>query len=89
MPRNFFRRIESLFPVEDPALRRRLKTELLDLALADEARAWQLRADGAYRRVKPKNRPPLRSQVEFVRLAESAAPPRSRPKPRPPARLFA
>ncbi len=27
MPRNFFRRIEAVFPIEDPALRRRIETE--------------------------------------------------------------
>jgi polyphosphate kinase len=74
MPRNFFRRIEAVFPVEDPALRRRVKTELLDIPLADEARAWKLQASGVYRRPRPKTKPPLRSQVEFIRLAAGAPP---------------
>ena len=89
MPRNFFRRIESAFLVEDAALRRRVKMELLGIPLADEARAWMLRADGAYRRVRPKSRPALRSQVEFIRLAGGVPPEPPRPKPRPAARLFA
>jgi len=82
MPRNFFRRIESAFPVEDAALRRRVKNELLGIPLADEARAWLLRAGGAYRRARPKSRPALRSQVEFIRLAAGppAKPPRQRPR---------
>ena len=82
MPRNFFRRIESAFPVEDAALRRRVKMELLGIPLADEARAWLLRANGAYRRARPKSRPALRSQVEFLRLAGGAPakPPRQKPR---------
>jgi polyphosphate kinase len=80
MPRNFFRRIEAVFPVEDAALRRRVKTELLGIPLADEARAWLLQASGAYRRARPKSRPALRSQLEFIRLARGAAvPPRRKP----------
>jgi polyphosphate kinase len=73
MPRNFYRRIEAVFPVEDPALRRRVKTELLDIPLADEARAWLLQANGIYRRARPKSKPPRRSQLEFIRLAHDAA----------------
>jgi polyphosphate kinase len=78
MPRNFFRRIEAVFPVEDPGLRRRVKTELLDIPLADEARAWLLQPDGSYRRPRPKKRPALRSQMEFIKLAGGfpAQPPR-------------
>jgi polyphosphate kinase len=82
MPRNFFRRIESVFPVEDAALRHRVRTELLDIPLADEARAWLLQADGSYRRARPKSRPPRRSQVEFIKLAGGATPPPPRPKSR-------
>jgi polyphosphate kinase len=89
MPRNFFRRIESVFPVEDPALQRRIKTELLGIPLADEARAWLLRANGAYCRPRPKRRPALRSQVEFIRLAGGAPPAPPRRKPRRTGRVLA
>ncbi len=33
MPRNFFRRIEAVFPIEDPKLRLRVKNELLGIRL--------------------------------------------------------
>jgi polyphosphate kinase len=69
MPRNFFQRIEAVFPVEDPALRRRVKEEFLGIPLQDEAKAWRLRPDGAYVRPRPKKRPLLRSQMEFIKLA--------------------
>jgi polyphosphate kinase len=85
MPRNFFRRIEAVFPVEDPALRRRVETELLGIPLADEARAWLLQASGTYKRARPKRRPGLRSQMEFIRLAGTppAVPPRRKAPGRP------
>jgi len=73
MPRNFFRRIEAVFPVEDPALRERIRAELLAIPLADEARAWWLQPDGTYRRPRSKNKNPLRSQQEFIRLARKNA----------------
>jgi polyphosphate kinase len=68
MPRNFFRRIEVLFPIEDPRLRRRVKNELLAIPLSDNVKAWFLQADGLYRRAVQSG-PPRRSQAEFIRLA--------------------
>jgi polyphosphate kinase len=66
MPRNFFRRIETVFPVEDPALRERVKNELLDTCLADNLKSWHLRADGRYERRQSADEPPRRSQLEFI-----------------------
>jgi polyphosphate kinase len=66
MPRNFFRRIEAVFPIEDARLRRRIKNELLGIPLADNVKAWFLHADGLYRRAA-RTGPPLRSQAEFIR----------------------
>jgi polyphosphate kinase len=48
MPRNFFRRIEVLFPIEDPELRRRLTDDLLSMELQDNDGARLLQANGAY-----------------------------------------
>ncbi|HSH16244.1 MAG TPA: polyphosphate kinase 1, partial [Verrucomicrobiae bacterium] len=50
MPRNFFRRIEVVFPVEDGVLRERIIGEVLALPLADNVKARLLRADGSYHR---------------------------------------
>ncbi|HEY3914201.1 MAG TPA: polyphosphate kinase 1 [Verrucomicrobiae bacterium] len=66
MARNFFRRIEAVFPIEDPRLRRRLKDELLAIPLADTVKAWELQSDGQYQRVKGRG---VRSQDEFVKIA--------------------
>ena len=47
MPRNLDRRVEALFPVEDPEAQRRLE-EILDLCRADDRLAWELQPDGSY-----------------------------------------
>ena len=70
MPRNFFRRIEVVFPVEDPALRDRIVTQILALQLADNTKASLLAPDGTYARPVRKKDTDLRgSQVEFMALA--------------------
>jgi polyphosphate kinase len=51
MPRNFFRRVEVVFPILDPVLRQRIKTEVLLGALADNTKARELLPDGTHRRV--------------------------------------
>ena len=50
MPRNLDRRVEVLFPVSAPELVGRLEA-ILDLALADDTEAWELRPDGTWTRV--------------------------------------
>jgi polyphosphate kinase len=54
MPRNLSRRVETLFPIEDPALARRLLQEILELRLRDNVKARELMPDGSYRRVTPR-----------------------------------
>jgi polyphosphate kinase len=51
MPRNFFRRIESVFPIEKPALRRRL-THILETYLKDTKNARILHNNGSYHKVR-------------------------------------
>jgi polyphosphate kinase len=48
MPRNFFRRVEALFPIEDPELRRRIVDELLPTELRDNVDARELQPDGTF-----------------------------------------
>ncbi|HAV12243.1 MAG TPA: polyphosphate kinase 1, partial [Opitutae bacterium] len=50
MPRNFYRRIEAVFPVEEPALRDRL-IDILETYLKDTKNARILRSNGAYHRI--------------------------------------
>ena len=48
MPRNFERRVEVMFPVEDPELKRRLCDEIMPVYLEDNSRARVLMPDGHY-----------------------------------------
>jgi polyphosphate kinase len=68
MPRNFLRRIEVMFPVEDPAIRQRLLDEVLGVALRDNVKARQLLVDGSYVPVG-RDSAPVRSQGLLMELA--------------------
>jgi polyphosphate kinase len=89
MPRNFFRRVEVVFPIEDGNLRDRVKHEVLDRVLADNVKARVLGADGVYHQLAPKRGgKPVRSQLEFIQHATVEPAPRrrtSREKARGPA----
>jgi len=52
MERNFFRRVETAFPLLDSELRDRVIADL-QTYLADNTQAWILDADGEYRRLVP------------------------------------
>ena len=71
MPRNFRRRVEIMFPVEDPRLKNRIIEGVLSVALADNVKARVLDPDGIYRRVPPAKpgEPMIRSQIEFQNMA--------------------
>jgi len=71
MPRNFRRRVEIMFPIEDPNLRRRVVEGILGVVLADNVKARELQSDGTYRRVNPAapGEPSVRCQLEFQNMA--------------------
>jgi polyphosphate kinase len=50
MPRNLDRRVEAVVPVTDAACKKEI-VQFLDLALADDTLAWELAADGTWRKV--------------------------------------
>jgi polyphosphate kinase len=54
MPRNIYRRVEVLFPVQDQRLVKEIRERVLGVYLADNLRARRLNPDGTYTRVKPK-----------------------------------
>jgi polyphosphate kinase len=67
MPRNLDRRVETLFPIQDPRLVRYLRDHVLATCLADTVKARRLRPDGTYERVKPApEEPPLDSQQRLI-----------------------
>jgi polyphosphate kinase len=67
MPRNFFRRVEACFPIEDERLRDRVIDESLLRYLADNTQAWELQQDGSYKRLRPGNRKPRSAQTELLK----------------------
>jgi polyphosphate kinase len=76
MPRNFVRRVEVMFPVEDAGLRDRLVNEVLSLMLSDNVKARRLLPDGSYERLKPPaptEGEAVRSQQRFMELARARA----------------
>jgi polyphosphate kinase len=73
MPRNLYRRIEVMFPVEQQDLKDRVINEVLELAFADNVKARRLLPDGTYEYVaRPDDAPRMRSQKRFIELAREA-----------------
>ncbi len=74
MQRNFFRRLEIAFPIEEPSLRKRICNEIFPILLADNVKAWLLQPDGSYLRAEPaKGEKPSRSQMEFIALSDATS----------------
>src|SRR5213595_782500 len=66
MPRNFFRRVEIAFPVEQPSLRDEIIDEILPKFVHDRVKARELQPDGSYRRLKPEGKEPReQAQLQF------------------------
>jgi polyphosphate kinase len=53
MERNLDRRVEVVFPVEDREWAAEIRDEILPAYLNDTHNAWELGADGVYRRIEP------------------------------------
>ncbi|MEA3350780.1 MAG: polyphosphate kinase 1 [Chloroflexota bacterium] len=67
MPRNLYRRVETLFPVEDPQLKTALRDEILNIHLKDNVKARRMLPNGEYERVQPKDgEPELNSQLWLI-----------------------
>ncbi len=74
MDRNLSRRVEVVFPIEQPDLKRRLIDEILATSLADNVKARRLLPDGRWERVVPQpGELRVRSQERFLELALAAA----------------
>ncbi len=73
MARNLDNRVELVGPIDDPAACAEIQ-DVLDLQLADTALAWELGADGGWRRVTPPpGAEPLNSQDALMELAAQQA----------------
>jgi polyphosphate kinase len=63
MQRNLDRRVEQLFPLREERHREKVR-RLLELQLADTANAWELKPDGSFERLHPRDgEEPLDSQA--------------------------
>jgi polyphosphate kinase len=70
MPRNINRRVEVLFPVQNPELVRYLRSEVLQAYLSDNVKARLMKPDGSYERLKPKaGETPLNIQAWLLQRA--------------------
>jgi polyphosphate kinase len=70
MPRNFRKRAEILYPIEDTELKARIIDEILMTYLGDNVKARLMQPDGSYVRVTPKGgAKPVRSQSALIAIA--------------------
>jgi polyphosphate kinase len=70
MPRNFFRRVELMFPVLAPELSSRILKEIIPVYLADNMRARQLDAEGVFHLLHPApGETPVRCQIQMLEQA--------------------
>ncbi len=75
MPRNLNRRVEILFPVEDPAIVRRLRDDILGVYLRDNVKARSMQADGSYVHARPADgEEAIDSQAWFIEHAADRVP---------------
>ncbi len=67
MPRNIDRRVEVLFPIQQPEMIQHIRENILATYLKDNVKARLMRADGSYERIQPKSEEaPLNSQEWFL-----------------------
>ena len=65
MERNFFKRVETCFPVINPSIKSRLVNDL-EIQLQDNCQAWSLQPDGKYLRCTPNSDPPISAQDRLL-----------------------
>jgi len=77
MPRNLFERCEVVFPIRDPQICSRIRSEILAANLTDTVKGRALDSTGTYRRVyltdAGRDLPRFNSQEFFMRAAEGKA----------------
>ena len=90
MERNLNRRVEVLFPIEDPALKARLLDEIIKITMSDNVKIRSVQPDGWHHKIEAVGEP-LRSQKRFMEIARDSKQPKQVealiPEPRLP--LFA
>jgi polyphosphate kinase len=70
--RNFFRRLEICFPIEEPALRKQIVESIFPTLLGDSKKAWVLQPDGSYAQpLRANGEKAISSQEAFMAMAEA------------------
>lgn len=73
MERNFFRRIETAFPILDPKLQKRVLQEGLQTYLVDNSQAWLMDSAGNYQKASPRRaKPRIAQQLLMEKLGNQA-----------------
>jgi polyphosphate kinase len=71
MNRNLDRRVETIFPIDDPQAAARVK-DIMEMYLLDNVKARTLQPDGSYTRIEPaEGEPRVNIQTIFMHLAGS------------------
>ncbi len=84
MPRNIDRRVEVLFPIEDPEMRRDIVDNILNIGLNDTEKGHILQADGTYipcQLTAAESEPLFNSQMWFLNGRSQPPPPPQLPTP--------
>jgi polyphosphate kinase len=66
MERNLHKRVEAVFPIENPQLRDDLRNTVLELYLRDNTQSRLLQSDGRYVHLTPGDTPPVNAQLELL-----------------------
>ena len=74
MPRNFYRRVEVMVPVETAELKQRILQEIVPIYQRDNVKARILMPEGTYIRASAGDGPRHRSQAELLALRPSGSP---------------
>ena len=78
MPRNLDKRVEIVFPVEDPKLKEEVK-HILQIQLADNVKAHILQPDGTYEKIDKRGKQLVNSQEYFCEEAHRKAETKTNP----------
>jgi polyphosphate kinase len=66
MDRNFFRRVETCFPIEEKRMKKKILKEGLQIYLSDNTQSWILQPDGSYKQSTPGNANPRSAQQSLL-----------------------
>jgi polyphosphate kinase len=66
MSRNLDRRVEIMFPIEEPEIKARIRRDALELPFSDTVKMRWLRCDGSYARCVYENQVPFDSQQSLI-----------------------